>query len=81
MRYVLRENTILFFIYRCVDVPEAQTIPGLIENMQRCTKPGGYKLNRRGDGYRRFSVAQLVSVLRLKPENYATITVVGSVEI
>lgn len=23
---------------------EAKTIPGLIENMQRCTKPGGYNL-------------------------------------
>ncbi len=35
--FILSSTVVLMFL-------EAKTIPGLIVNMQRCTKPGGYNL-------------------------------------
>ena len=65
---------------------EAKTIPGLIANMQRCTKPGGYNLivaARDTAAYPRNKNMPLIihvpsaSRLPSKRENYVDITKAG----
>lgn len=55
---------------------EAKTIPGLIENMQRCTKPGGYNLIVAAMDTADFPCT-VGFPLRLKKENFVVITKAG----